>query len=367
MKNSAGRAEMRLMYVIQELRAGGAERIVVSLARGAQEAGHEVAVAAAPGPLAAEFGTRAFSLPLLKLRPWLVPQGALRLRAALRTWPADLIHCHNPGMAALTSLATLRGRRPPALVSVHGVPEEDYPTAARALRLAGLPTVACGPGVESALRESRYPVRATIPNGISPPPPPADRAQLEDAWGIASGQQLVVCAGRLAPPKNHALAIEAIADVPDAVLLVVGEGRLRAELERKAKEAGVADRVVFAGERPDARAIIGAADVVVLPSRSEGLPLVALEALAAGTPLVATAIRGIAELIHDGESGLLVPPDDAPALAGALKRALSEPELITRLAEGGRRVAAEHTEERMVSQFLELYDELIATSGGDGR
>jgi glycosyltransferase involved in cell wall biosynthesis len=350
---------VRLLFVIQELRTGGAEQVVVTLARGARRAGHEVAVASTPGPLADELGVPAFALPLLRRRPWLVPPAALRLRRALATWPAELVHCHNPGMAAVTSLATLRGRRPPALVSVHGVPDEDYNAAGRVLRLAGLPTVACGPGVEIALAEQDYPVLATIPNGIPPAPPPANRAALEAEWSLSPGRRLVVAAGRLVEAKNYALAIRALHEVPDATLAVLGEGPLRAALEREAGQAGVADRVVFAGLRPDARQIIGAADAVVIPSRVEGLPLVALEALAAGTPIVATDVRGLRELLTDGETALLVPPGSARSLAAALRRVLDDDALATQLGEAGLRLAAEHTEERMVDGFLALYDGLL--------
>jgi glycosyltransferase involved in cell wall biosynthesis len=357
---------MRILFVIQELRTGGAERVVVALARGARSAGHDVAVAAAPGPLADELGAPVFPLPLLRRRPWLVPLTALRVRQALAAWPAELVHCHNPGMAAATSLATIRGRRPPALVSIHGVRNEDYRVAARVLRLAGLPAVACGLGVEVALAEQRYDVVATIPNGIPPAPPPGDRAELDREWGLAPEQRLVVLVGRLVDQKNQGLAIAALAEIPGATLAVLGEGPLRASLEREALHAGIADRVVFAGVRHDAREIIGAADAVVIPSRFEGLPLVALEALAARTPIVATAVRGLRELLTDGETALLVPPGDARLLAAALRRVLEEDVLAERLAEAGLRVAAEYTEERMVNGYLTLYNHLLA-EGRDGR
>jgi glycosyltransferase involved in cell wall biosynthesis len=357
---------MRLLFVIQELRTGGAEQIVAALARGAQRAGHDVAVASAPGPLAEELDAPAFALPMLRRRPWLVPPAALRLRRALAAWPAEIVHCHNPGMAAVTSLATLRGRRPPALVSVHGVPDADYRAAGRVLRLAGLPTVACGRAVEVALAEQDYQVLATIPNGIPPAPPPADRAALEAEWHVPPGRRLVVAAGRLVEAKNFQLAIRALAEVPDATLAIIGEGPLRSALEREGKRAGVADRVVFAGLRHDAREIIGAADVVAIPSQVEGLPLVALEALAAGTPIVATEVRGLRELLDDGQTALLVPADSAEGLASALRRVLGDDAVAGRLREAGLRLAAEHTEEHMVDGFLRLYERLLRERA-DGR
>jgi glycosyltransferase involved in cell wall biosynthesis len=284
------------------------------------------------------------------------------LRGAIRRFRPTLVHCHNPGIAAVAALPTQRGRRPPALVSVHGVPDEDYRTAARILRLAGLRVVACGPGVAAALAERRLRVEATIVNGISPAPQAADRDALVACWGLDPSRAIVLAVGRLVHVKNHALAVRALADVPDASLVLVGGGPLADELRHKAEQAGVADRVVLAGLREDARALIGAADAVVLPSRSEGLPLAALETLAAGTPLVATDVRGVRELVADG-AALLVPPDDAEALAQALRRVLTDVDVRARLAAKGRAVAARYTEDDMCRRYLDLYQRLVAGAG----
>ena len=350
---------MKLLHVIQELGTGGAERVLASVTQGAQAAGHQVAVAAATGPLQAELEVPVFPLPLVKRRPTAAVAAAAKLARALRVWKPDLLHCHNPGMAVVASLATLRRRSRAALVSVQGVAEEDYATTARLLRLAGMPIVACGPGVAAGLSEHGVHVDATIPNSVSRPPPPADRTQLARDLGFPAEAPLVVNVGRLVEQKNQALAIRALAHVPTAVLLIVGAGPLRPDLEREARDAGIAERVVFAGERTDARALIGAADVVVSSSHWEGLPLVGVEALSAGTPLVATAVRGVRELVVDGESGLLVEPEDEVALGVALERALSDRDLSARLREGGRRLAADYEEEKMVAAYLELYEALL--------
>lgn len=346
--------------MIQQLGYGGAERVVVSLLDGARRAGHEAAVASAGGALEQALDVERFRLPVLARRPWRLLGGARALGWAVRTFEPTIVHCHNPGMAAIGGLATRRGRRPPGVVTVHGVAEEDYDSAARVLRLAGLPVVACGPEVDQALAARGSRVVATILNAVGPAPPPADRADVARELGIPPETPLVVAAGRLTPQKNTALAVRALAHVPGATLLVLGEGPLREEVELAAREAGVADRVVLAGGRTDARELIGAADAVVLSSTWEGLPLVALEAFAAGTPLVATAVRGVRELVRDGESALLVPSGDADALAGALRRVLGDRALAERLAEGGHAVAEEHGEERMVQAYLELYKRVEA-------
>jgi glycosyltransferase involved in cell wall biosynthesis len=350
---------MRILHVIQELETGGAERVLVALVRGSRAAGHDVAVAAAPGAFAADIGVDLFPVPLVRRRLSHLPLAARAVKLALRSFGPNLVHAHNPAMAAVTSLASTRGRRPPGLVTVQGVPDEDYRRSARVLRLAGLPVVACGPGVAAALEEYALRVRATIVNSVPPAARPADRSALAAEWSLGNGQRLVVAVGRLAPQKNHALAIRALAHVPGATLAIVGAGPLREQLERTAEDAGVRDRVVLAGVRADARALMGAADAVVLPSRWEGLPLVGLEALAAGTPLVATAVRGIRELVVDGESALLVPPDDELALARALARALDDRELSDRLRQNGFAIAAAHSEASMVAEYHRLYASLL--------
>lgn len=346
---------MRILHVIQELGIGGAERIAVRLAHAAREAGNDVAVASYPGELVREFPGPHFHVPLVQRRPWRLPAAAHAVDKALRAFKPDLVHCHNPGMAAVTAIATARGRRVPTIVSVHGVPEEDWPTTVRVLRLAGLASVACGPAVETALAEHGLTPDATIANGISPPPQPAGRDVLEHEFGIAHGQSVFVAVGRLAPEKNYGLAIRAVADVPDAALLIVGDGPERASLEELAANRGIAARVHLPGIRADARSLMGAADAALFTSKAEGLPLAALEALASGTPLVAVAVRGLRELLVDGENALLVPPDDEAALSAALRRVVSDRGLARTVGGRGRLLAREYSEERMTSAFLALY------------
>ena len=313
--------------MIQELGTGGAERILISAYRGAQAAGHEVFVAAAPGPLAAELDGEVFPIPLVRRRPWRLPAAALAVRRAVRASRPSVIHAYNPTMALAAGLVTGRGRRPPGLVNLQG-----------------------GPGVAAALEQRGLPPAATVPNAVGPAPSPGERLVAEDT-------KLVLAVGRLVEQKNHELAIRAMTRVPGATLAIVGDGPLRPELERLATELDAP--VLFTGVRRDARALMGAADAVVLPSRWEGLPLTALEALASGTPLVATNVRGLRELLVDGENALLV-PEEPVALATALRRVLDDRELAARLSEAGRKVEGAGSDEALVAGFLALYERLAA-------
>ena len=350
---------MRILSVIQDLRPGGAERVVLSLVAGARVAGHEPAVAATPGPWAPA-DVPVFALPSVGRRPWRVVPAAARLAGAVHRFRPHVVHAHNPGMAVLAGAVTLRGHRPPALVSFHGVPDQDYPAAVRVLRWSGLPVVACGPGVAAALAEHGLTAAATVVNGIGPAPPPADRAAVRAEWGLPPDGPLAMAVGRLVEQKDHATAVDALVELPDVSLVVVGEGPLRADLAARATRLGVADRLVLAGARPDARALLAAADVAVLPSRWEGHPLVALEAMAAGVPLVATSVRGIRELLVDGRHAVLVPPADPHGLAGAVRRVLGDEALCQRLTSAGSALAARHNEGAMVDAFLALYERMTA-------
>ena len=348
--------------MIQELRTGGAERIAVTLCRAAHERGDTVAVAAAPGELELELAdvlsVPRFPLPVLARRPQRLPAATRRLRRAIREFRPDVIHAHNPSMALLTSLAG--GRRKTSLVSVHGVPEPDWPATGRVLRLSRLPVVACGPGVAAALTDERCEPVATITNGVGPAPAPVSRSDLDALFGLPPDCVVVLVVGRLADQKNQQLAIRAMPRLPsDVRLLLVGDGVTKPALEALARDVGVANRVVFAGRRAG-RPLMAAADINCICSRWEGLPLVALEAMASGKPLVATSVRGTRELVVDRETGLLVPPDDPASLAAAIDRIVAEPQLAASLAAAAQAAAASMTESAMVDAYFRLYDRLAA-------
>lgn len=182
----------------------------------------------------------------------------------------------------------------------------------------------------------------------------------------AAVSQVVLGAGRFSPEKGFDVLVEAAATVcrgnPTAGIVLFGDGALRGELERRVAELGLTGRVVLPGFRTDLDQLIGGADVVVLPSYTEGLPNVALEASAARVPVVATAVGGTPEAIADGESGFLVPPGQPAALANKIDELLRDPTLRGTFGEAGRaRMRERFTFQAQAAAYLRLLHSLKPT------
>jgi glycosyltransferase involved in cell wall biosynthesis len=185
---------------------------------------------------------------------------------------------------------------------------------------------------------------------------------LREEYGLPAEGPIVGVVARLEPEKGHPTLLEAwplvLAAVPDATLLVVGEGSRREALEAMSHELGIAGRVVFTGRRDDVPAVTAALDVAVLPSYREALGLTILEAMALSRPVVASNVGGIPEMIEDGVTGLLVPPRDAESLATAIVRLLRDHPLADMLARAGHDLVHERfCIELMVDAVERIYDE----------
>jgi glycosyltransferase involved in cell wall biosynthesis len=171
---------------------------------------------------------------------------------------------------------------------------------------------------------------------------------------------IVLTIARLDPQKGHVHLLAAAAEVPDAVFLLAGEGGERPRLEAQARALGIAGRVRFLGHRDDVPELLAACDLLVLPSLYEGLPLSVLEAMAAGRPVVATAVGGTDEAVVHGETGLLVPAAAPAALAEAIRHLLGDPVRAARLGQAGRaRASREFSLARMIREVAGVYDELL--------
>jgi len=200
----------------------------------------------------------------------------------------------------------------------------------------------------------------TIHNGIAdvelvPLPRPADGP-------------IVGSVGRLEHQKGYDTLLRALVELPGVTAVLVGEGTQRGPLEARAAELGVADRVLLPGWSDEARRHLTTFDVFCLPSRFEAFPLAVLEAMLAGLPVVASDVGSVAEAVHQGETGLLVRPDDPAGLATALRALVGDPDRARALGEAGRRLALERfTVGAMARAYESLYDEVLGRRGdGDG-
>ncbi|MEX0607192.1 MAG: glycosyltransferase family 4 protein [Halofilum sp. (in: g-proteobacteria)] len=191
----------------------------------------------------------------------------------------------------------------------------------------------------------------------------AGRESTRQALGVAPETPLIAAVGRLSPEKGVDVLIDALAAMgegrPLTHAVIVGDGPQRQDLVARVERLGLAERVHFVGHSSTPGDYLLAADVVVLPSRSEGIPNVALEAMALGRPLIATAVGGTPEVVEDGASGLLVAPEDPPALARAIARVTDDAAFAQALAAGGeRRVSEEFSIAARCEKILAVYAEV---------
>ena len=370
---------VRLLLVVDSLDVGGAERHVVDLALAMRRVGYEVEVAcSAAGELSAALEREGLPLrPLLGRRvKRRVDAGyALELRRLVRRGRFDLVHAHIYASAAASALATL-GTGVPLVVTEHTegawqgwqarlVSRLVYRRARRVISVSG-------PIRDRLLRRDGVPPEkiSVIPNAVIPNPGRLQRSSAPP--DVSDERPLVGTVARLQPEKGITTLLKAAssvcAEVPDARFLVVGDGPLRGELLALARSLGLSDRVRFLGHRSDAREIVGALDVLVVPSLTEGAPLIVLEAMASGVPVVASAVGGIPDQVRHAKEGLLVEPGDPGALGEALVDLLRDPARARRLGEAGlRRTEREFGHETMVRRVQAVYRAALGLGEtGDG-
>ena len=212
-------------------------------------------------------------------------------------------------------------------------------------------------GVAPPEKISVIPLGLDLAPFVEHPPPPGE---FRRSAGLPDDVPLVGIIGRIFAIKNHALFVEAAARVVqsgvDARFVIVGDGTLRADVEQRIARLGMRDRIAITGWRRDLPAIYRDLALLVVSSDNEGTPFSIIEAMAAGVPVVATRVGGIPDVVLDGETGVLVPPRDVEALAGAVAALLRDSERRRTLGDAARRTAiARHAAARMVADTTALY------------
>lgn len=379
----------RVLHLINSFEIGGTERQAVELLKRLDRGRYEVSVAAlhARGPFYREIAAQYPNVAEFPLTSFYELNAAVqltRLRALLVRERFDLLHTHGFYDALLGGAAA-------QLTRVRVVAEQGH------LRLSDRRSHAWGQRVihrlahriivnseatrEQILKEGSAPALkiVLIRNGLAPDKAldknlacadlsalrTAARTKLLGELGLPQSVQLVGCVSRLHPVKGHqhllAAAALVLREVPQAHFVLVGDGPLRSEIEGQIQQLKLGQCVHLLGDRGDAAQLAAGFDVAVLASLHEGLPNTVLEAMAAGTPVVATAVGGVPELIRAGETGYLAPPGDAAGLAERIARALAEGREGSRIGQRGRECALSVCDMGlMVRSFERLYDELLA-------
>ncbi len=348
---------------------------LLPLARALSHAGHEVVGVCGDGPLAERVraaGVRVEAVPFSRDLDLLSHLRAYRrLVALLRAERFDMVHVHTPVAAFIGRLAAWRAGVPRIVYTAHGFYFHDrMPRLKRAPfvalewlggRLTDVLFTQAEEDAETArrLHLCRGGVIEAIGNGVDPErfAPDGDdgaRRALRRALDTAEDAVVVMTIGRLVAEKGYPELFKAMRRL-DAVLWVVGERlssdharAIDGEIAAATSDPTLSARIRLLGRREDVPDLLRAADVFALPSHREGMPRAIVEAMMVGLPVVATDIRGTREEVVDGETGLLVPVDDAPALAAALDRLVREPELRARWGAAGRARARALFDENVV-------------------
>ncbi len=309
-----------------------------------------------------------------------ISQGAdpflsLKILKAAKRLGVDMIHCHLHDTNIYGSLAAFLGRVPSIATHhdtsvIHGM--NNLRRRVKFTVLRRFPTAhvcvaaTIGQSLVNVLGIPRGSV-AHIHNGVEKQEfPPSELQSLRESLSIPQGTFVFGCVGNLYNVKGQDILLEAFAKVKahgrNMRLLLLGRGECEPQLRAQCEKLGLTEEVQFLGFRSDARALLHLIDCMVIPSRSEGLPMVLLEAFATGLPVVSTRVGGVPEVIRDGQNGFLVPPEDPARLAERMIQ-LAENELLRHKlgTNAARDFEKQWSLERMISRYEVLYETLAAT------
>jgi glycosyltransferase involved in cell wall biosynthesis len=361
---SAGGVGSHVRTIVPAIRAAGAS-VGVSGAPATEQLFGFTAVGADFRPVGISSG----------LAPVADSRAVVQVRAA--TAGADLVHAHGlrAGLVAAAARRLSGERQRPLVLTLHNALQESSGPRQRLLRAvegmtirgADLVLAVSSDLADNARRLGARDVRV-VP-ALAPPLAPATRtrAEVRDELGVDDGRPLLVAVGRLHPQKGYDVLLDAVARweaegalAPAPLVAIAGDGPLEAELAERIRAERLP--ILLLGRRSDVADLLAAADACVLPSRWEGSPFTAQEALRAGTPLISTRAGGIPELVGTGAE--LVPVGDAAALAEAVVRVLADPAHAAELVAAGRRQAAGWPDEDAAGrQIVAVYRELLGAPG----
>jgi len=366
------RATLRVLIVSDEMEVGGSQRQIAGLLRAfpRPQCDAELAYFRTSSFLVDEIERAGIAVHRIDKRSRRDVRFLLRLARRLRDGRYDVVHCFSFTAELWVRLALLLAPGAALVASMRDMGHALTPlqwrikrTVCRSARAVVSNSTQAAERIRGAMRGG--PPVHVVANGIDMPPPlDASRRQaLREDMGGADGRTLALFVGRLAHQKNVDLLLDAMAMLPAGGrprIALAGNGPLREALEARARSLGLGDDVRFLGERRDAPELMQAADVLVLPSRDEGQSNVVLEAMAAGTAVLATRVGGNAALVEDGTSGVLFDCSDAAALRDALQRAADDPAWCRRLGDAARaRVSDRYSLDTLARDTLAVYRQCL--------
>jgi glycosyltransferase involved in cell wall biosynthesis len=350
----------RILFLAPNLSSGGAAKQVALLATGLPRDRFETHVCSLRGT--GPFGDRlrAAGVPVTTLGWHRVfdPSAVLRLHRLVRDMQPDVIHAWRPPALRAAGLLPGRGKCQVVVSDPARPPQASLSRLDRWLLRRADRIIAGNPAEAERWRRHGLPVGKVVHVSPGVEPGPKDQGpRTKD-----QGQLLLACAGPLEPHKGFrdvVWAFDILRFVYEGLCLdVIGDGPERGRLEHFAHIIRAGDRVRFRGLRADVPALLARADIVWVPSHAEGGINVALEAMAAGRPVVASRLPGLADVVVDGETGFLIPPGDKAALARLTRRLLNDTDLRHRMGEAGRkRVAERFGAAEMVRRFAGIYED----------
>jgi sugar transferase (PEP-CTERM/EpsH1 system associated) len=366
-----------ICHLLHGLSVGGAEVLAARLARQLHGRFRFVFVCLDElGTLGQRLRDEGFLVEVLGRRSGVDWNCSLRLAGFFRRQRVDLVHAHQytPFFYGVTARLLARGQG--VLFTEHGRHHPDYPRRKRILTNRILlrrrdRVVGVGQAVRQALiqNEGIPPERVeviyngidlqTFANGLEA------RAALRQEIGAGANDTVILQVARLDYLKDHATAIRTFERVlgrrAGARLVLVGEGPERDKIQQLVRDRNLSGRVHFLGLRTDIPALLAAADLFLLTSISEGIPVTLIEAMAAGLPIVSTRVGGVSEVVDDGQTGLLAPSGEDAALSERILELASNREMCREMGQRGRERAAAHfAEKRMHAGYARLYDEMLS-------
>lgn len=368
---------MKITHVVENLHRGGLERVVLDLVGEQSRMGHDCQIVCLYelGQLASELSATVIPVNACGKRRGPDLRAVWRLRRLLRQHRSDVVHTHNMVCNYHVAIALALHRQPVLINTRHGMgPRVQRGRRVQlyrhALRRTARVVSVCETARECFVREGVVGVDKllAIPNGIHierfSQPSDVARQRLLSELGLPAETRLAGAVGRLNRIKDPAALVRAFAALhqrmPDIALLLIGDGPLRQELTGLIAAQGLQHCIRLLGDRNDIPQLLTALDVFVMASVSEGYSMALLEACAAGLPIVATAVGGNPEIVHDGRNGLLVPARDEQALAAALGTLFADPERMQMMGRAGRDWVVEHGSlQAMATRYEELYRQCL--------